>query len=275
MVKVISPNTYDYNGSTYRRRTREEIEAGALVATVASAIIYKALPPFSNPFLRQMTKEHANNHLYADSFIKAVEKSGLHEKGLKIIHTDFAPYELNLPKEKIVNYDVKKGLNAFFNPETKEIVLNLNKASISGYHELGHALNNMSGKFGKFLQKLRGPGYALAGLMGTLALFSRPKPKDAPRNALDWVQDNCAVIAVAGMLPTVAEEALASYKGIKMAKTVGLSDALVKNLRKFYGKALLSYAGYAAITGLSVYVMSKIMDIFSRPQKLNHRNDYY
>ena len=106
--------------------------------------------------------------------------------------------------------------------------------------------------------------------MGTVALFTRPKPKDAPRNTWDWVQDNCTAIAVAGMLPTVAEEALASYKGVKAAKQAGLADKLVKNLRKFYGKALLSYLGHAAVTGLSVYAMSKIMETFTRPKKINN-----
>lgn len=261
-------NTYNYNGNTYRRRTRTEAEIGTVVASVATAIMYGVLPSFSNPFINQIKKEHSNNHLYKDSFFRAVEKSGLKEKGLKICHYDFLPSDATIPKEQIQFYDVKQGLNAFFNPETKEIALNTNKASITGFHELGHAMNNMSGKFGKILQKLRKPGYTLAGIMGTIAIINRTKPKEAPKNLLDKIQDNCAWIAVVGMLPTVMEEALASHNGIKMAKTVGLSEPLVKNLKKFYGKALLSYIGYAAVTGLSVYVLNKITDFFTRPQKV-------
>jgi len=268
-------NTYDYNGNTYRRRSHAEAEVGAIIATAATTLLYEALPSFSNPFLKQMTKEHKNNSLYKDSFIKAVKDSGLKEKGLKLVHTELSPYEMSIPAKDVINYDVKRGLNAFFNPGTKEIVLNCDKASISGFHELGHAMNNMSGRFGKILQKLRAPGYALAGLMGTVALFTRPKPKDAPRNAFDWVQDHAAGLAVLGMLPTVAEEALASHKGIKMAKSVGMSEDVIKNLKKFYGKALLSYAGYAFVTGLSVYAVSKIMEIFTRPEKIESRRNYY
>ena len=270
MVSSVNNNYYyDYNGNKYVRRNNIDAETGFLIASVASALLYKTLPSFSNPFLKQMTKEHANNGLYKDAFIKAVEESGLKEKGLRVIHTELSEAERLLPPENIANYDVKKGLNAFFSPSTKNIVLNLKKATISGFHELGHAMNNMSGKVGKVLQKMRGPGYWVAGLMGTVALFNRNKPKDAKRNAFDWVLDNCHWIAVAGMLPTVAEEALASYKGIKAAKAAGLADNLVKNLRKFYGKALMSYAGYAIVTGLSVYAVSKIMDVFTRPQKVN------
>ena len=269
------PDTYRYNGNTYVRRSKSEARVGAAIAMAASALIYKALPPFSNPFLRQMKKEHANNELYKDAFIRAVDLSGLKKKGLQIQHMEFLPGEINLPREKVPNYDVKKGLNAFFSPKNKVIALNTNKASISGFHELGHAMNNMSGKFGKILQRLRGPGYWIAGIMGMIAMYSRPKPKDAPRNTMDWVQDNCAAIAVAGMLPTVAEEALASYKGIQMAKKAGLADNVIKNLKKFYSKALLSYAGYAAITGISVYAVNKIMETFTRPQKVEDQQIYY
>ena len=262
-------NTYYYNGNIYERRSYSEAKAAAVLAMITSGLIYKALPSFSNPFLKQMSKEHANNGLYKDAFVKAVNDSGLKEKGLKILHLDFSASDAILPRESIKNFDVKQGVNAFFSPKSKKIVLNLNKATITGFHELGHAMNNMSDKFGKILQKLRGPGYWIAGLMGTVALFTRPKPKDAPRDGMDWVQDNCALIAAAGMLPTVAEEALASHKGVMAARKAGLAENLVKNLKKFYGKALLSYVGYAAVTGVSVYAMSKIMEIFTRPKKIS------
>ena len=254
-ISGISPN---YSNYYYEPRSNESAELGWLLATTASGLIYKALPSFSNPFLKQMTKEHANNHIYKDVFIKSVDLSGLKEKGLKLIH-DSNPAT-----------DVGKGLNAYYSPKTKQIVLNAEKATISGFHELGHAMNNLKSKAGNFLQKLRGPGYAIAGLMGTVALFSRNKPKEAERDFKDIIQDNCGKIAFAAMLPTVAEEALASHKGIKLAKQAGLEEAAIKNLKKFYGKALLSYVGYAVVTGLSVFAASKIMERFTRPKKIEY-----
>lgn len=261
-------NVYSYNGSVYERRSNFDAQAGFILATAASALLYKLLPSFSNPFLKQMKNEHSNNYLYRGAFIDAVNLSGLKDKGLKIRHMDLSPIESALPPKQVANFEVKSGLNAFFSPFTKEIYLNLNKSTIAGFHELGHAMNNMSGFAGKCLQKMRVPGYWVAGVMGTLALFSRRKPEDAPKDAFDKIQDNCALIAVAGMVPTVAEEAMASTKGIKLAKQAGLGQDLVKNLKKFYGKALLSYAGYAAITGLSVFAVSKITETFTRPKKL-------
>ena len=89
----------------------------------------------------------------------------------------------------------------------------------------------------------------------------------------DGSPDNCGKIAFAAMLPTVIEESMASYKGVKMAKEAGLKEPLIKNLKKFYGKALLSYAGYAVVTGLSVFAASKIMEIFTRPKKVTTSYD--
>lgn len=269
---------YTYNGNYYRRRSENEAYAGYIAAFLASTVIMAALPSFSNPFLKQMKKEHGNNHLYKDVFLKSVEISGLKEQGLAIMDTKFsseAERKLYEAGEKIAYGDIKAGLNACYIPSEKVIRLNTDKAAISGFHELGHAMNNLKSKFGRILQKSRVPGYTIAGMMGTAALLSRPKPKEAKRNVRDVILDNCGLIAFAGMLPTVAEETLASRNGIKLAKQAGLSEPLIKNLKKFYGKALMSYGGYAVLTGLSVFAASKITEVFTRPKKLNDETVYY
>lgn len=250
----------NYNNENYYYEQRNPLSAelGWILATTASGLVYKALPSFSNPFLKQMSKEHANNHIYRDAFIKSIKDSGLAEKGVELIH------EANSAT------DIGRGLNACYIPASKQIKLNLDKASISGFHEAGHAWNHLKSRTGKILQALRAPGYAIAGLMGTVALFSRNKPKEAERDFKDIIQDNCGKIAFIAMLPTVAEEALASRRGIKLAKLGGLSDTAIKNLKKFYGKALLSYVGYALVTGLSVFSASKIMEKFTRPKKVEY-----
>ena len=271
MVDSIQSN--GYNQPRYRQRTQAEAEVGFWVATAATGLLYKALPSFSNPFLNQMAKEHSNNHLYKDVFQRAVRNSGLEEKGLQFIDTQLSAadvYKLrNGMKDAVEHLDIKKGFNACYVPDAKVVMLNADKATISGFHELGHAMNHLNSKFGRFLQKLRKPGYVIAGLMGTVALLSRNKPEGEKRNFKDFIQDNCGKIAFLSLIPTVIEETMASYKGIKLAKENGLSQALVKNLKKFYGKALLSYGGYALVTGLGVFVASKITEVFTRPQKIN------
>lgn len=269
---VESIQNYEYSRPRYVQRSAKEAELGYVAASIATALVYKALPSFSNPFLKQMQKEWANNHQYKDIFIKSIENSGLKKKGLTFENLRLDPIEEGLFKsgllENIEHLDIKQGYNACYIPNTKQVVLNADKATISGFHELGHAMNHLNSKFGRLLQKCRVPGYTIAGLMGTVALISRNKPKEAKRDVLDVVQDNCGKIAFLSLMPTVIEETMASYKGIKLAKENGLSDVLVKNLKKFYGKALLSYTGYALVTGFAVYIASKITETFTRPKRV-------
>lgn len=274
LVSEVSNNynrtVYNYNGNDYRKRSETEAVAGYVLATAAAGIIWKALPSFSNPFLKQMKKEHANNEHYKDAFIKALNESGLEKKGVKKINMEFTPAErIQTGKGGTVKFaDIKAGLNACYVPKEKWVLINENKATISGFHELGHAKNHLMSKFGRLLQKCRQPGYVIAGLMGTVAIFSHSKPKEAKRGVFDFIQDNCGKIAFLAMMPTVAEEALASIKGVNMAKDAGLEAKYVKNLKKFYGKALLSYLGYALVTGFSVFAASKITEYFTRPKKI-------
>lgn len=272
------PYTYSDGNSYYIPRTQQDAETGFILASMASGAIMGTLPLFSKPFRNQMKKEHSNNHFYKDIFLKSIKSSGLEEKGVIFQDTSFSTEDLlklgTKHESEIINKDIKAGMNACYIPDYKKVRLNQEKASISGFHELGHAMNHLQSKFGKFLQAMRKPGYAIAGLMGTLALFGRPKPKEANRNPKDFILDNCGKIAFISLLPTVAEEAMASYKGVKLAKANGLSDKLVKNLKKFYGKALLSYFGYAVATGLSVFVASKITQHYTRPKKVTPDIDY-
>ena len=251
-------NSYYYNGNQYIPSTSDDSTKGFLIASAASSAIMGTLPLFSKPFERQLAKEHTRNFLYKDAFLDSLKVSGLDKKGVQII-----PMELS----RTLN-DYALGKNAAYFPKEKVVRINTDKISIAGFHELGHAMNDITGKFGKFLSKLRWPGRIIAGWMGTIALFSRPKPKDAPKSGFDYVKDNCGKIAFACMLPTVFEEGIASYKGIKLARKSGLAESLIKNMKKLYGKALLTYIGHATATGLAVGAASMIMDKFTRPTKV-------
>ncbi len=251
-------NSYYYNGNQYVPRDPNNGYMGYIAASLASGMILGAMPAFSKPFSKQLVKEHSQNHLYKDAFESSIKNSGLAAKGVNIV-----------PAQLLGGMsDEACGLNAYYQPSTRKIVINTDKISIAGFHEAGHAMNDITGKFGKFLSKLRWPGRYAAGLLGTLALFARPKPKDAPRNGLDVVRDNAGKLAFACMLPTVFEEGMASYKGIKLAKASGLAKPLINNMKKLYAKALLTYIGHASLTGLAVGAAGIIMDKFTRPKKV-------
>ncbi len=251
-------NSYYYNGNEYIPKDANAGSTGFILASLASSAIMGTLPAFAKPFNKQLIKEHSQNHLYKDAFEKSLEVSGLDKKGVEIIPAQY----LNDMS------DVFCGQNAYYTPKRKTITINTDKISIAGFHEAGHALNDLKGKFGKILSKLRYPGYVAAAWMGFVAMFSRPKPKDAPKDVIDHIKDNCGKIAFACWLPTVLEEGMASYKGIKLARKTGLAEPLIKNMKKLYAKALLTYAGRATATGLAVGAASMIMDYFTRPKKV-------
>ena len=252
-------NSYSYNGNQYVPRSSNDSLRGYILASLASGGVMGAIMPLcSKPFSKQLIKEHTQNHLYKEAFKKSIENSGLAKQGVRIVP---AQLFLDMSNEAC-------GTNAFYNPHNKNIVINTDKISIAGFHEAGHAMNDLNGKVGKFLSKLRYPGRCAAGLLGTLALFSTPKPKEAPRDFKDWLRDNCGKLAFACMLPTVFEEGMASWKGLKLAKASGLAKPLIKNMQKLYAKALLTYIGHATATGLGVGLAGMIMERYTRPKKV-------
>ena len=251
-------NSYYYNGNMYIPRTEADKSKGFILATMASSAIMGTLPLFSKPFSSQLVKEHSRNEQYKYAFEKSIITAGLDSKGVEII-----------PAQNFRNMsDACCGQNAYYLPSTRKIIINTDKISIAGFHEVGHALNDIKGRFGKLLSKMRWPGRVAAGLLGYIAMFSNSKPKDAPNNIYDKVKNNCGKIAFACMLPTVFEEGMASYKGIKLAQKTGLAKPLINNMKKLYAKALLTYIGHAAATGLAVGAANIIMNSFTRPKKI-------
>lgn len=252
---------YYYNDQEYKQRTLLSETEGLMLASAASAAILSPLPYIGKSFQKQLNKEIPNNHLFKDSFEKAFQISGLKEEGVKLIEAQHADVPLTY----------KLGHNAAYDPNLKQVIINTDKISSAGFHELGHALNALKSKYGiKYLAKLRAPGYFIAGLMEYFAIFSRTKPKGAPRNIMDIIEDNCGKIAFLAMMPTVIEEAVASYRGINLAKKAGVSENLIKNMKKIYLKAHTTYSGKAVLGGLAVFASRKIMDIFTRPKPIDN-----
>ena len=246
-----------YNGQEYERRTASDSLKGYLLATAASGAVLAPLPWLGKPFINQLKKDEINNPIYKDCFEKALKISELDKKEVKIIPAQRTAF----------GTPFYNGTNACFIPKSKEVLINTDKISIAGFHELGHAMNALKSKYGvKYLAKMRAPGYAIAGLMEYFAIFSRKRPKDAPRSFTDVIEDNCGKIAFIAMLPIVAEEAIASARGIKLARKSGVPEFLIKNMKKLYAKALMTYGGRAILGSLAVYVSRKIMDYYTRPK---------
>ena len=248
-----------YNGNTYKNRSESNQFAGFLLASAASSAILSPLVYAGRAVEKHVAKEQVNTDIYKDALYKSLEHSGLKEKGVEIIPAQL--FQQAYPTEAAAR-------NAFYSPDSRKIVINTEKMAIAGLHELGHARNHLKSIAGKVLQKMRLPGYAIAGLMEYFALFSRTKPKEANKSLTDRIEDNCGLIAFLAMLPIAAEEALASHNGVEFAKKAGLSKNHIKNLKAFQRKAWLTYGGRAALGGLAVATSRWIMDKFTRPKKI-------
>lgn len=153
------------------------------------------------------------------------------------------------------------------------MLVNKEKIGWAAFHEMGHALNNMTPGVGKMLRKLRGAGGILASLVFFTGLLKRKKvegekPQGAWDKATTFVKNNCGKLAFLGMTPMLLEEGLASIKGAKLAKSL-LSPEQFKALNKLYGKAWLSYVGIAVGAGVATFVSSKIRDKIAEPTKIS------
>ncbi|MCQ2740201.1 MAG: hypothetical protein MJ237_08270 [bacterium] len=186
---------------------------------------------------------------------------------LKNYIKNFFPQKLQEFFDKKFNRKLEnftQGANAF--ALNDKVFCNFDKISASAFHEAGHTKNYTS-KFGNFLQKCRNPylSKALIGLsiLGAISSTSQKNTEEVTNKKdnkiLHILKKSCIGLAIAGTLPEVLEEGLASYKGNKMAKQV-LSLENYKNIKKLNAKALTTYGASAGLIVGSVLVASKIRD---------------
>lgn len=148
---------------------------------------------------------------------------------------------------------VSKGQNAFYADKLKIAVAPKSKPSLI-LHELGHAINAKGG-FTKMLQNSRRfAGYAPMTLLLANSLF---KKND---NQPTFIEKNAGILGFCAFLPTIIEEGLASFRGVKAAKKVLNNPASLNILKKNYAVALGTYI----LAGLGLGVACKQSIVESR-----------
>lgn len=149
--------------------------------------------------------------------------------------------------------EVAKGRNAFFTDKAKLAVAPSSKPSLI-LHELGHAINAKK-PVTKLLQNSRRyAGYAPMALL--LANDILGQSNDGKKN---FVERNAGVLGFCAFLPTIIEEGLASFRGIKAAKKTLKNPAGLKILKKNYLAALGTYI----LAGIGLGIASKQTMILS------------
>lgn len=179
--------------------------------------------------------------------------------------------DLNVPKEfqRLIKATIE-GRNALYIPFTKQIMINTKELSWAAFHELGHAMNHNINKLTKYLALSRYGFVGLAPIFVGIGLFkNKKKDGEHPKGTFDkittFIKDNCGKLAFLSMVPTMAEEGLASINGGKLAKKV-LSADLYKKVCKSNAIAWCTYLVGATMIGLGANLAVRIRDKIAQPK---------
>lgn len=216
---------------------------------------------------------------------RALSQSGMKNKGVKIL--DFARYENNPPKRMIssnkptikdfIHAIVRRvkfndvniahdGYNSFYVAKTNKILINTNKQSLAGFHEIGHAINNNSSKFWRTIIKTRGLTTALPFWIAAIAIGKGKSEGKTSTSAIDsattFIKNNAGALSIASSVPIIAEELKASQRGNKLAKEL-LSPDIAKKVIKSNRLGAMTYIVSAGAMALATVAGSKIRDFIA------------
>lgn len=268
--------------------------AGAIAGWEAEPYIKRVL---SYPIKRY--KDKIDPSIYGGGFEHyasiAIDKNNLNGK-LKLLNLNETTknavaqeLHINLNKpvskfEKILNHILRRnshikdsfmrtleGKNAFFVPQKNTIVCNFDKFGSAAFHEIAHKLNSQSSNvLLRFLSEIRGPMALLAPVISLVAMTTSPKSDDHLYKGWDdYIKDNCGWLATVSVLPLTIEECIANVRGTKIAKQAGVTGKNLEKVIKAHKLSALGYCSSAILTGLSVYLASKLRDVISAQGKKN------
>lgn len=179
----------------------------------------------------------------------------------------FARMLKKCPKEKInknlnvskAYYDVAQGKRAFYSPLTRDISINIDRLGIASFHEMGHALNATGGQSLKILKIIACILPLGIPLIFAIGLLTPKKNNNKNNDVLGFVKNNAGKLTFATMIPTIAEEGLASIRGGKLAKNV-LDSKLLKKVNISNFKAWTTYLVGSTLSSLAVAFAVKVRD---------------
>lgn len=183
---------------------------------------------------------------------QALDDFGLKSKGVRIKDIRNIADAQTEMQEKAA-----EGKKAFYSPYKKTAYINGEKRAISVFHELGHAVNHTSTGIGNKLHTAR--RFSKKAAIGILALSLLEKSDDDP----SFLKDNCGKLAFAAMTPLIAEEALASRNGQKIAKNYIRYDTLNK-MKIWNARCLSTYVIGATAIGAATWLAVKVKDFISK-----------
>ena len=221
---------------------------------------------------------------------KILEESGLKAKGVKVNFIDQTKESLDRLRE-IIQKDINPtsainrrlnsnfyetfrfGANAGYFSNANEVVVNSKNLYSTVYHELGHAMNRNGNWFTRGLQKSRNitpfgvsllaPVFLAVGLFHKVDKTKPQEQKGKLEKTLDFISDNAGKLTLATYVPMLAEEGLASVRGLKAASKHLPKDVMKKlggNYLKAWGTYALIAAAVSGGVALGVRVANNIKE---------------
>lgn len=162
-----------------------------------------------------------------------------------------------------VTEQIIKGENAYC-LNLEKIIINPDKCGYAAFHEIGHIVNKNFSKLGKTLQAMKIPSQALASMLLLTSLLTNKRTEEHPsenkwQKGTQFIKNNIGKISALLFTPILAEEALASIRGQKMAKSL-LPKNSMKAVTKVHALSLASYTGLTLLAGISAYITNKVRD---------------
>ncbi len=199
---------------------------------------------------------------------KILNRTGLSKAGVKLDnYAKGVPVFITPRMEKVVSA-IKDGKNAAYNPINKSVMVNLDKAGGTVFHEIGHAVNANKTKFWKSLQKVR-PFALLAPIPLFLTAMFKSKKADGEKPVGFWdktttfIKENVGKLTTLAFVPIIAEELRATNVGNKLAKAV-LNPKQFKQVVKSNKIGAASYITAAVLSGFATMFATKVRDKVAR-----------
>lgn len=277
-----------FNAVHPKKESKGRNVGASLLAAGAASVVPTVSMPAGIAIVKKMQKvgdlpEHKINILHQKAE-EAIKMAGLDKFGVKIEYLKQPKFKK--PFIQVLSNPIamiEQGMNAaflnspagFFKKNT--ILMPEKGISFAAFHEIGHAMNYNLSKIGKLLQKMRMPGMFAAGAIGLFGAFTKTsKPQDGKeltkwQKFKNFVRDNAGKLSFAAMVPMLAEEAMATIKGQKLAKKL-LSPKMAKTVAKGNAIAYLSYLASAAALGLSSLAAVKVKDYFVDKKETKQAN---
>ena len=249
-------NPYNINPPAYGQRKNEQLNEVKAIATAGilqgAAIVLQKISQWCGTKLMQgkeftdsntvktiASKMINDNNLSGKVAVEYIDKSNAAQVARK-----YRPSGIDISN---MLEPVARGENAFYTDKLKLAVAPKSKPSLI-LHELGHAINAHKGKFLKLLQNSRAKVTIIPPLLVFLNQFSQK-----PDNEKTFIEKNAGTIGFLAFLPTVIEEGLASFRGIKAAKQVKqtIGNAVnMKPLKRNYAFAWMTYLISGIVFGI-------------------------